>query len=173
MKQLMLAPLVACGLLLGGCSDSVFIIEGPFASDLTQPGGGGDVVLYAYDEADQRVITVVAPPLIEDARESGGTKTYQLQVGDEGVSIDLQTGSNVSAPKCNDFVDNTTVIESDYPAATGTITLVVTAQEEAKPYDQNATADATLDDVTFVIDGETVELGTLEVKSIAVGWLAG
>lgn len=163
----LLATLVLAGGIAAGCGDSDPL--GPdFETRLSVLGGCGDVWFYAVDEADELLVTVSAPGLIEAAE--GDTTTTTFDLPDEGVELIVEAGSYISDAICDDVIEHGPRVDRTWRAVAGQA--VVTIRPDSESW--GARADLRLTDVVVRDDeGHTAVIERLDWTDIFVGWLPG
>ena len=151
-----LAALVACGP----------TVPEDLAAALTERGGCGDLIVYAYDTDDSLLLTVVVDGLVDAAQIAGEEQTTTHEIGDPGVQVGLDVGSRITDAICDDVIENGgPVVRRTLDATAGTIEVTVRPGDDA----WGARADV---DITGVVLEDAAPLD-LSWTDIAVGWLAG
>ena len=151
----------------GGCPFGVPTLEDGFEDSLTETGGCGDLVAYAADVDNERMLRIDLDQPIVDA--GGEPVAYTVALPDAGATAVIEVGSRISDAMCTDVIENggPTVLET-WTAVSGTLEVSI------EPQDYGAIADLTLTDAVFESpDGEQVTVEVFEWTDLNVGWLPG
>ena len=122
-------------------------------------GACGDVYFFAHDPADEILLEVTLPPVLDQVGPSSLTFEYTLPL--PNVEIVVSTGKGISALACNDVVVNGgPEVAHTWTAVEGTLTLIVAPGE----------TDADPVRGTLILKGVRLEgeLQPLEIESFTI-----
>jgi hypothetical protein len=147
-------------------------LEEGFEVDLTRLGGCTDVVVYAVNEADTVMLTVVFDHPLAGAGYVDTTSERDLP--DPSVAVEVVVGTNVSDLTCDDAASGNTVVVERWKGGEGHVTLSLDI-DEAVPPGADPTADVTLSDIRLRPTNTTDDLmlPAFAWTDISVGWLPG
>jgi hypothetical protein len=154
--------------------DDIPEIEDDFEEDLSKKYGCGDVTFYAFDEANEVMLSLRVDGLLIAAFDAGEDTTTEFDLPVEDVTLIVEHGRNISSAICNDLIENggPVVLES-YTATSGTARITVRPGVEHE-YD-DVRGDLHLEEVIFAsdADGETITLTSFGIEDVSIGWFAG
>ena len=159
-----------------GCDESGLdtseesLTAAPDLSALSDDGGCSDVILtrYAPDGALSLVFSLY-DSLAADTVAADTPQSTTVDLSTSG-SLVLRAGSDVSWLECTDTFDDHQLIETEWTAHSGTVTLTTAPQEGS---DMPVLGTITITDATLSTDNaEDVEIASM-TWSAGVGWVTG
>lgn len=149
------------------------LLEEGFAATLTSQGGCADVFIYAQNPGATVSVELRMSDLVKPVVESGVAATTELTLPDAAAQLVVNLGHDLHEDLCTDFVEVEPTIDHFYEAVAGKLSVTVTPGEEG----DSPTATVTLEDVTWKLTGEdtspTVDMPTLTISDVVVGWFPG
>jgi hypothetical protein len=155
-----------------GDGDELPSLPPDFLDELTSAGGCGDVYIAVINAEATMGILFNGADLAATAHMLGETQVRESTLPSDDVSLRIVLGSLLN-DGCND-VGEGPLIQTEWTAVSGTVTLTVVPVGEPQPWETPADATLELSDVTF--EGEGLEPVTIEswtVADVYVGWLPG
>ncbi len=142
----------------------------PDLSTLIDDGGCSDIILTRYaPDGGLSLVFSMHDSLAANTVASGTPQSDTIDLSMHG-SLVLRSGSDVSWLECTDTFDEQQVIETEWIAHSGAVTLTTTLQEGS---DMPVLGTITITDATLTADNaESVEIASM-TWSAGVGWVAG
>jgi len=161
-------------LMLTACGESLTPLPTDVASTLTRRGGCGDLTAYAANDADTLALMIRAEGLVDAAYDADQETPFSFDLAtDDGITIELVRGQNVTHYTCNDALWLEVVIDETYTARSGGALLVITPTGERQDWGAPASADLTLTDLRLESEiGARVEIDEIAFTA-SVGWQPG
>lgn len=146
-------------------------LEPMFEVGLSSTYGCGDIFMYAVNDNDTVMLSLVDSELIAMTEAAMAPQQFMLDFADGGtLSLTVDVGQNVDEYACNDAISVKPVITESWTAVSGTVVFDVDVPDEFG----NATASATLTDVVIETSaGDQLTVGSFSFTDINVGWLPG
>jgi hypothetical protein len=126
------------------------------------------VYFFARDQADETLLEVTLPPLLDEVVNAEVTFTYTLPV--QGMEIAVSTGRDVGALACTDVADGRPKVAHHWVAVEGNAVLVATPG--ATP-DEAVRGTLTIEDVRLEGDLQPLQIDSFTFEDHALGVDAG
>jgi len=149
-------------------------VDPPDLESLDDPGGCADLIM-THDSPDGSLSLVFTytEGLAQAAYDAGGTASATLDLATDATLV-LRQGTNVGALSCNDALDGSEVVDTEWQAVSGSAEVEVASDLVHEEWDAYpGTGTITLTGVEFEADGAPDVSLESATWSAAVGWLPG
>jgi hypothetical protein len=150
------------------------LLPSDFLAELTKVRSCGDVHIGVSNEAETFAILFVGAPLAATAHELEATQVRETSLPSDDVSLRLVIGEQVDR-SCNDVIEpGDHVINHEWTAVSGTVSLTVVPKGVPQPWEVPADATLVLTDLRFEAPGlDPVLVESWTVADVFVGWFPG
>lgn len=165
-----LASSLAALAVLATCSSNP--LAPGFEDDLTRKGGCGDVVFYAADAADERLLTFTSQGPLAEALAAGEPTTSTWHLPDGDVAVRLEQGARLSQVVCNDVLSGGgPQVARTWTAVGGVARLTLRPSSDGSGLGRG---DLVLEAVVLEdAEGVRITVQSLTWSDVSVGWYAG
>ncbi|HEX9886433.1 MAG TPA: hypothetical protein VGA70_08100 [Longimicrobiales bacterium] len=163
------AAFVAFLAALAACSSDPL---GPhFEQELTRRGGCADVVFFAVDADDERMLSFRADGLVAEARAAGEQVVTTFDLSQNAATLIVERGTRIADAMCDDVIENGGPrVRRTWVAVAGRAIVTV----RPGPSEFAARADLRLEDIVLDDgDGDRVIVEEMDWVDVSVGWFPG